>query len=84
MMQDNAINHVSLASTVTTTTISFPPKVTGYARDFFVRLTVTGSTVPAITWQEADGSAIDFDVDDDSWSEIEQGVNILMFTETAQ
>ena len=83
-LNDKSINQVSLASTVTEATVSFPPKVAGYARDFFVRLTITGSTVPAITWQETNGDPIDFDVDDDSWAEIEQGVNILMFTETNQ
>lgn len=83
-LYDRAVNQVSLASTVTSATISFPAKTAGYARDFFVRLTITGSTVPAITWQEANGDPIDFDVDDDSWAEIEQGVNILMFTETNQ
>ena len=83
-LNDKSINQVSLASTVTGATVSFPAKVPGYARDFFVRLVVTGETVPAITWQEANGDPIDFDVDDDSWAEIEQGVNILMFTETSQ
>ena len=83
-LNDKSINQVELASTVTAATISFPAKVTGYARDFFVRLTITGTTVPAITWQEANGDPIDFDVDDESWEEIEQGVNILMFTETRQ
>lgn len=83
-LYDRAVNQVSLASTVTSATVSFPAKTAGYARDFFVRLTITGSTVPAITWQEANGDPIDFDVDDDSWAEIEQGVNILMFTETNQ
>ena len=83
-LNDRSINQVSLASTVTTATISFPAKVVGYARDFFVRLTITGTTVPAITWQEANGDPIDFDIDDESWADIEQGVNILMFTETNQ
>lgn len=83
-LHDRAINQVSLASTVTTATISFPAKTSGYARDFFVRLTIVGETVPAITWQEANGDPIDFDVDDDSWADIEQGVNLLMFTETNQ
>ena len=64
--------------------MKFPQQETGKARDFLVRLIVTGETVPSITLTEQDGSAIDFDVDDDSWTEIEQGVNLLMFTETAQ
>jgi hypothetical protein len=83
-LNDKSINQVSLAPTVTGVTVSFPAKVPGYARDFFVRLVITGTTVPAITWQEANGDPIDFDVDDDSWADIEQGVNILMFTETSQ
>ena len=80
-LKDQAMNQVVLPSTITTVTMSFPDKTPFYARDFFIRLTITGP-VPSITWQDANGNAIDFDVDFD-WN-IEQGVNLLMFTETAQ
>ena len=83
-LTDHAINAVDVPVSATNVVMKFPGQAIGKARDFFVRLIVTGSTVPSITLTEPDGSAIDFDVDDDSWTEIEQGVNLLMFTETAQ
>ena len=83
-LSDKAINAVQVPTTVTNVVMKFPQQETGKARDFLVRLIVTGETVPSITLTEQDGSAVEFDVDDDSWTEIEQGVNLLMFTETAQ
>ena len=83
-LSDHAINAVSVPTTATNVVMKFPQQETGKARDFFVRLIVTGETVPSITLTEPDGSAVEFDVNDDSWAEIEQGVNLLMFTETAQ
>lgn len=83
-LKDRSMNQVAFSSAISAATVSFPPKIPGKARDFFVRLTIVGESVPAITWQEADGDAVDFEVDDDSWADIEQGVNILMFTETTQ
>lgn len=83
-LSDKAINAVQVPTTATNVVMKFPQQEVGKARDFFVRLIVTGETVPSITLTELDGSAVEFDVDDDSWAEIEQGVNLLMFTETAQ
>lgn len=83
-LSDHAVNTVQVPTTATNVVMKFPGQAIGKARDFMVRLIVTGETVPSITLTEPDGSAIDFDVDDDSWTEIEQGVNLLMFTETAQ
>ena len=78
-----AINIVSLDTTVKYLNISFPQSTAGRARDFFVRLIITGD-VPAISFSEHDGSAPDFDIADDTWANMEQGVNIIMFTETSQ
>ena len=90
-LQDRAVNAVTLASTVTAATFTFPTKVAGKARDFFLRLTIEGTTVPTIYFVEGSGNAVDptdtndlFDADDDSWAEIEPGVNLIMFTETQQ
>ena len=82
-LQNGADNVVELASSVTAANLTFPAASSGYARDFFVRLVITGD-VPTITFLESGGASVAFDADDDSWSEIEQGVNILMFTETNQ
>jgi len=90
-LQDRAVNSVTLASTVTAATFTFPEKVAGKARDFFLRLTIEGTTVPTIYFVEGSGNAVEptdtndlFDADDDSWAEIEPGVNLIMFTETQQ
>ena len=84
-VQDHAINALSADSTITNILFIFPQKMTGKARDFFVRLIITSITdVPTIEFQEQDGSAVSFDIDDMSWAEIESGVNLILFTETAQ
>ena len=90
-LQDRAVNAVTLASTVTEATFTFPAKVNGKARDFFLRLVIEGSTAPTIYFVEGSANAVDptntndlFDADDDSWAEIEPGVNLIMFTETQQ
>ena len=85
-LQDRAVNAVTLASTVTAATFTFPAPVEGYARDFFLRLVIEGSTVPTISFLESGGGSLEdvFDADDDAWAEIESGVNVLMFTETSQ
>ncbi len=85
-LQDRAVNVITLASTVTAATFTFPEPVEGYARDFFIRLVIEGSTVPTISFLESGGGSLEdaFDADDDAWAEIEPGVNVLMFTETSQ
>ena len=59
-------------------------RVSGRDNIVFIRLVVTGESVPTLSFTESNGEAVSFDVDDDSWAEIEQGVNILMFTDTAE
>ena len=81
-LNDRAVNNVTLDSSVAFATFTFPATVSGKARDFILRLTLTGETVPTITFREAGGAAVSFDVDDDAWAEVEPGVNILSFTDT--
>lgn len=83
---DRAVNKVELGSDVSSYTLTFPAvPENGGARDFFVRLIIQGSTPPTISFVEADGvTPVAFDADDDSWADIEPGVNILMFTDTAR
>ena len=83
---DRAVNKVELGSDVSSYTLTFPSvPENGRARDFFVRLIIQGSTPPTISFVEADGvTPVAFDADDDSWADIEPGVNILMFTDTAR
>ncbi len=84
-LEDKAINALTVDDGVLSATINFPPKRNdSYARDFFVRLTVIGLNIPTFIFQEPDGSSVAFDVIDNEWANIERGVNILMFTETAK
>lgn len=83
-LQDRAITTVTVDDTVSLLTFVFPEKTDGKARDFFVRLVVVGESIPTLSFIELNGDSVPFDVDDDSWAEIEQGVNILMFTDTGE
>ena len=78
VLRDRAVNRITLGSDITQLNLTFPPAVAGAGRDLFLRLVVTGSTAPEISFA---GSPA-FDVDDDEWANIEPGVNILLFTET--
>ena len=79
-----AVNKVTADDSLSSITFIFPEKKEGVSRDFFLRLVVTGETVPTLSFVEPNGDAVSFDVDDDNWADIEQGVNILMFTDTAE
>jgi hypothetical protein len=79
-----SITEVTVDDSMSELTFVFPEKTKGQSRDFFVRLVVTGETPPTLSFVEPNGDAVSFDVDDDSWADIEQGVNILMFTDTAE
>ena len=83
-LQDRAVNTVTLGSGVESAVFKFPQKQQGKARDFMLRLVITGSDVPEIGFVEPDGTEVAFDADDDSWADIEQGVNLLMFTDTQE
>lgn len=83
-LQNRAITKVEVDDSVSSITFVFPEKIGGKARDFFIRLVITGETVPTLEFVEPNGEAVSFDVDDESWAEIEEGVNILMFTDTEE
>lgn len=75
---DRAVNRITLGQNITQLNLTFPPAIGGVSRDLLLRLVVTGSTAPEISF--AGGPT--FDVDDDEWANIEPGVNIILFTET--
>ena len=83
-LQNRAINKIEVDDSESSITFVFPEKVEGKSRDFFIRLVITGETIPTIEFVEPNGDAVSFDADDESWAEIEQGVNILMFTDTEE
>ena len=81
-LTDRAVNKVTADGSLNYIQFVFPEKKEGKSRDFFLRLVITGETVPTLSFDEPNGGSVSFDVDDDSWADIEQGVNILMFTDT--
>lgn len=81
-LTDRAVNKVTADGSLNSIQFVFPEKKEGKSRDFFLRLVITGETVPTLSFNEPNGGSVSFDVDDDSWAGIEQGVNILMFTDT--
>lgn len=81
-LTDRAVNKVTADGSLNYIQFVFPEKKEGKSRDFFLRLVITGETVPTLSFDEPNGGSVSFDVGDDSWADIEQGVNILMFTDT--
>lgn len=76
--EDRAINDFTVATGITSLTITPPAAVTGRARDFFCRVTLTDSSLPTVTLS---GGTID--IGSSEVAGMTQGVNLLMFTEIA-
>jgi hypothetical protein len=76
--EDRAINDFTVATGITSLTITPPAAVTGRARDFFCRVTLTDSSLPTVTLS---GGTIDIGASEIAG--MTQGVNLLMFTEIA-
>lgn len=76
--EDRAINDFTVATGITSLTITPPAAVTGRARDFFCRVTLTDSSLPTVTLS---GGTID--IGSTEVAGMTQGVNLLMFTEIA-
>ena len=74
--EDRAINDFTVATGITSLTITPPAAVTGRARDFFCRVTLTDSSLPTVTLS---GGTIDIGATEVAG--MTQGVNLLMFTE---
>jgi hypothetical protein len=76
--EDRAINDFTVATDITSLAITPPAAVTGRARDFFCRVTLTDSSLPTVTLS---GGTIDIGASEVAG--MTQGVNLLMFTEIA-
>ena len=80
-LSDRAVNAVPVS---TDTELTLPAIVhTGKARDFLVRLEISGSTVPTITFAAPTGETIVYETDGDEFPvPDEEGTWIYSFTET--
>lgn len=83
-LTDRAVTKVTADGSLNSIQFVFPEKKGGKSRDFFLRLVITGETVPTLSFSEPTGESVSFDSDYDSWADIEQGVNILMFADTEE
>ena len=82
VLHDRAVNAVAVS---TDTTLALPALVNaGKARDFIVRLAISGSTVPTITFAAPTGETITYETDGDEFPvPDEAGTWLYSFTETA-
>jgi hypothetical protein len=75
--EDRAINDYTVATGITSLTITPPASVTGRARDFFCRVTLTDASLPTVALPT--GQTVD--IGQSEINGMTQGVNLLMFTE---
>ena len=88
-LRDRAVNGVDLSGHASTAalSLSFPEASSGYARDFFVRLTVDAlaASAPTITFYDpatqADITLSDIPFGASSLADIAPGDNLILFTE---
>ena len=82
LIQDHTITTIEVSSAATPLVIKLPPKpADNGARDFIIRIEVSSSTAPGVTFSGLDES-ITFDSDSEDWMTIEPGLNLISFTET--
>ena len=79
-----ATNTATLGSSVTAATVTLPAATAGKMRDFYISLTVEGSTAPSLYWIDpATNTDADIAVGEDSLANIDTGLNIVLFSEAA-
>lgn len=82
LIQDHTITTIEVSSSATPLVIKLPPKpADNGARDFILRIEVSSSTAPGVTFAGLDES-ITFDSESEDWMAIEPGLNLISFTET--
>ena len=82
LIQDHTITTIEVSSAETPLVVKLPPKLADNgARDFILRIEVSSSTAPSVTFSGLDES-ITFDSDSEDWMIIEPGLNLISFTET--
>lgn len=83
-VDDYAVNEITISSAEKPVFIFLPRALDDRARDFVLRIVVTASSSPTIAYVPYGDETTDYDTNDDSWSQVEQGVNIVSFTETSR
>lgn len=82
-LADQTVN-VILLETSKPARLYFPQPSTGNnIRDFLVKVKVTSEDIPSVTFvKNAADTSIGFEYADESWADLEAGINLFSFTET--
>ena len=81
-LADRAINTVTLGPSVTAAGVTLPTATAGYARDFYLDLTVNATNSPTLTFTDpATGAAANIAFGADSLAAVGPGANLVHFTE---
>lgn len=81
-IDDRATTTIVVSSSEKDVVLYLPPKpADGGARDFIIRVEVTASTAPGFYFVGA-SETINYDSDNEDWSVLEPGLNLISFTET--
>ena len=82
-LQNIAVNVLEIDSAAKPIQLTFPAKpANNMARDFLLRLDITCSLCPTITFVTQNSEEIDYESLDDDWSTFYPGTSLLTFTET--
>lgn len=80
---DRTVTTISISSSSKDVVVNLPPALSGNgARDFILRVEISTSTVPGFTFVGYGSEDIVFDSDSSDWCVLEQGLNLISFTET--
>lgn len=80
---DRTVTTISISSSSKDVIVNLPPALSSNgARDFILRVEMSASTVPGFTFVGAGNEDIVFDADSSDWCVLEQGLNLISFTET--
>ena len=81
-MEDYCITTITL-STMNNVVIYLPEAVDGRCRDLVLKIKIETATAPEhIAFVSESGEPIVFETDDNSWADLEPGINYMLFTET--
>lgn len=82
LLKNNAINKI-VAQTSDTIYLKFPDPESSIGRDFVVKVVVSSEEPPSVVFLKNDkDESIGFEAEDESWADLELGINYYSFTET--
>lgn len=80
-VEDFAVTTITISS-MNDVVIFLPAALDNRCRDLILKVKIETETAPQIQFLATSGEPIDFESDDDSWGNLEPGINFMLFTET--